>query len=165
VRERGFSIIELMFAVGILGILATLATTQLLKFTHRTRQSEVKTMLGAVAKAERVYRADADTYTDNLSLLGWHPDGKPVFLIGFSTDAVPAASGCNDTAECLGGFSVTKMVDSFGVPLTGALLPVSPVTPNRFTIGAVGNLDTDADLDTWTLDDSGQLTHVVNDID
>lgn len=153
-----------MFAVAILGVLAALSASQLLSFKHRSQQSEVKTMLSAVATAEQVFKADAETYTDNLSLLNWGPEGTPVYLIGFSTDALPAASNCNDTAECLGGFSVAKMVDRFGVPLTGDLLPHSPVSQSAFTIGAVGNLDADAELDTWTLDDSGLLTHVVNDI-
>ena len=168
--ERGFSLIELMVAVAIVGVLATIAIPRLMSYRVRALQSEAKAHLGFIAKGERAYFAERDAYTDDLALLNISISGAPRYLYGFTTDALPAASGRNDTAKLKatgggGSYDTAHMVDGFGVLLAESDLPTAPVTKETFLIGAVGNADTDPTLDQWTMDSDGIMANVTNDMD
>ena len=56
------------------------------------------------------------------------------------------------------------MVDPFGGPLSEADLATAPLTARGFTASAAGNIDNDADLDVWTVNDANTFTHVSNDL-
>lgn len=168
-RTQGFSLIELMVTVAIIGVLATVAIPRMLSYRVRALQAEAKTHLGFIAKAERSYFAERDAYTDDLGLLTIGIVGSPRYLYGFTSDALPAPSGRNDTAKLRatggGGYSTVQMVDAFGVLLAESDLPAAPVTATGFRIGAVGNADGDPTLDQWTLDSDGILVNHVSDLD
>jgi type IV pilus assembly protein PilA len=59
---RGFTLIELMIVVAIIGILAAIAVPNFVKFQCRSKQSEAKTNLKALFVAEEGYRAEYDAY-------------------------------------------------------------------------------------------------------
>ncbi len=162
-KERGFTLIELMIVVAIIGILAAIAIPNFLRFSGRARQSEAKMMLAGMVRAQYAHRQDHGRFTDNIAAMIWNPTGSPVYVYGFTSDN--SSSGCNDTSECGSGFRTDKMIDAFGVPLTSAELPPSAATDNQFTIGATGNLDNDSTLDTWTLNTSNVLINVSADLD
>ena len=56
-QPKGFSLIEVMIVVAIIGILATLAYPSLEGYLQRAKQSEVKTNLAAIHTAEKLYHA------------------------------------------------------------------------------------------------------------
>ena len=162
-RQRAFSLIELMISLGIIGILATLAIPRFLGYRVRAMQSEVKANLGGLKNAEAAFYAEHNSYTDDLSLIAWRPDGSPRYLYGFTSDGVPAASGMNDTAELaasgIGQYGTTLMVVEQGVPLTDEDLPTTAAAQaGAYVFGAVANLDPDAGLDKWTISEQGIQT-------
>ena len=59
---KGFTLIELMIVVAIIGILAAIAVPNFVKFQCRSKQSEAKTNLKGIYVAEESYRAENDTY-------------------------------------------------------------------------------------------------------
>lgn len=168
-RQQAVTLIELMIVFLIIGILATIAIPQFLSFRTRAMQAEVKANFGALLRAESAFYAEHNSYTDDLSLLVWRPTGRPRYLYGFTSDALPAASGLNDSAELAAGLGTTEyettgMVLGSGIPLTDADLPAgSVVTLSRFTFGAVANLDDDPALDQWQLSEGNVFTMIEND--
>ena len=61
-KRHAFTLIELIIVVIVIGILATLAVPQFLKATERAKIAKAKNALGLLAKAEKLYRAEKDTY-------------------------------------------------------------------------------------------------------
>ncbi len=59
---RGFTLIEVMIVVAIIGILAAIAIPNFVRFQCRSKQSEAKTNLKAIYVAQESYRGENDTY-------------------------------------------------------------------------------------------------------
>ena len=71
IRKRfyGFSLMELMIVVVIIGILAPLGYTNLEKYLKRVRQTEVKTNLSAIYTAQKIYFTLHQSYADDINEL------------------------------------------------------------------------------------------------
>ena len=73
--EKGFTLIELMIVVAIIGILAAIAIPNFLTYQCKARQTEAKTNLGAIFTSEVAYRAEYDTYHTSFASIGWAASG------------------------------------------------------------------------------------------
>ena len=60
--KKGFTLIELMIVVAIIGILASIAIPSFLKFQCKSKQSEAKTALKAVYTTQLAYNGEFGTY-------------------------------------------------------------------------------------------------------
>jgi len=62
-NRKGFTLIELMIVVVIIGILAALAIPRFMRSTTKAKQSEAKQLLKQIYTMQRAYRQEQDTYT------------------------------------------------------------------------------------------------------
>ena len=73
--RRGFTLIEVMIVVAIIGLLAAIAIPQFASYRQRSQDVAAKSALHQLAKAEEDYHAQNETYTMNKANLsassGW----------------------------------------------------------------------------------------------
>ncbi len=67
--NKGFTLLELLVVVLIIGILASIALPQYTKAVEKARATEAMQILGDLATAEQIYQMGFGEYTDNLDLL------------------------------------------------------------------------------------------------
>ncbi len=72
--KKGFTLIELMIVVAIIGILAAIAIPNFIKFQARSKQGEVKSNLKGVFTAQRSYYQEQDTYSSCIRKIGFAPE-------------------------------------------------------------------------------------------
>ena len=68
-RFHGFSLMEVMIVVVIIGILAALANPNLEKYLKRARQTEAKTNLSAIYTAQKIYYTLHQSYAEDIKKL------------------------------------------------------------------------------------------------
>ena len=138
--QRGFTLIELMIVVAIIGILAAIAIPNFTRFQAKSKQSEVKTNLKAVFTAAKSYFAERDTFGSTFNDIGYaaEPGGRYKFFYNSST-AGNTSSGC-----------------------TNATTAVANTT--NFTATSCGNVDTDTTNDQWHITDTNVLSNTVDDV-
>ncbi len=73
---KGFTLIELMIVVAIIGILAAIAIPNFLKFQAKSKQSEAKSNLGAIFTGRCPTSARTIRY-GNFAQINWSPSGTP----------------------------------------------------------------------------------------
>lgn len=161
-KFKGFTLIELMIVVAIIGILAALAIPNFMRFQARSKQSEAKANLKSVFTAEKSYYAEHDTYSPYVADIGFGPErgnryayfiGATVKLEDRTTSKI--VSTTTDTGVQVDAFKYGTAATVSGAPaLTpGAVVYTSMTLPTTtFSAGASGNIDTDTTVfDFWEL--------------
>ena len=62
--RRGFTLIELMITVGLIGVLCAIAIPNFIAYQARSRRSEAYANLASLARAERAYLAERNEFLD-----------------------------------------------------------------------------------------------------
>jgi prepilin-type N-terminal cleavage/methylation domain-containing protein len=100
VRRKGFTLIEVLIVVIILGVLATIAIPQFTKVTKRARLAEAWTNLAAIRTAQAIYYMEHGNYTTTLSQLDVDTSSSTNFNYASTGTATfnITATGQNDAA-------------------------------------------------------------------
>jgi len=86
--EAGFTLVELMIVVAIIGVLSAVAVPNFKKYQAKAKTSEAKVQLAAAFTAEQAFYGDFGIYSNCLSYMGFDPSREAAaryFAIGFHT--------------------------------------------------------------------------------
>ena len=114
-KIKGFTLIELMIVVAIIGILAAIAIPNFLRYQAKSKQSEAKANLGAIFTSEVSYKSEHDTYTTRANL-DWAPTGTTRYAY-----SVTNATTTLFTSQATGNIDNDVAIDTWTIDQDRAL--------------------------------------------
>lgn len=157
-KDRGgFTLIELMLVVAIIGILSAIAIPNMMSYMAKTRQAEAKENLGGIFTNEKAYDAEFDTYSDSFTDIGFGVSGNTKYY--------------DFTITAPADWDATSWIGKHGTPGAGppegTIINVNTppgASASAFTCIAAGNIDNDAVYDVWSINQDGMLNCDYDDV-
>lgn len=172
--NQGFTLVELMIVVAIVGILASVAVPNYMKYQSKARQTEAKIALAAVYTSEKSSYAENSSYHSCLPHIGYAPESTNRFYaVGFTVTNVsapnlPACAGTltSDTsatnAVCFTASATAQNTAATTNQTTCSGGTVGTITTDSFSASAGGSVSRSfSGLDVWYIDQDKVLKNVV----
>ncbi len=173
-NQKGFTLVELLIVIGIIGILSVIAIPNFMKFQAKAKQTEAKINLSGLYTAEKAFYAEYGSYHSALGTIGFSVDGnRRFYAVGFpAATGVALPNGVTNQFTLCGGvqqaaadshFCASSNVARATNAVTAGITP--PAGGQTFTAASEGLItDSGNTVDTWTMDQTRQLLNTINGI-
>lgn len=189
-NQQGFTLVELMIVVAIIGVLATVGVPTYKKMVQKAKKAEAKVALGGLYTSNAAFYSEYSTYGNNLDKIGFEMEGAGtgrIFTIGFptngcaSTNILPAHAdggigaqlfavfpnyfpgGAAAPSETPDATNRTIFAAASNVPtacLAAAIAQNSYLATATGKISPSANVGTILELDQWSINENRQLVNV-----
>lgn len=162
--EQGFTLVELMVVVAIIGILSAVAIPNFKKYQAKSKTTEAKMQLASIYTYELTAASDYDTFASCLAEFGYSPAPKGYYMVGFNAAFGGTTVSSNGLPGCAAGAAIA-LGSTYFTPAairTYASVPqIADLTStagsqSTFTASAAGNLDTTR-IDKWYITERKDL--------
>jgi type IV pilus assembly protein PilA len=154
--RRGFTLVELLAVVAMIGVLAAIATVGYRRYINASKTSEAKAVISGIRISEESHRAETMVYLScSGAMNNWYPaapNGKKRHWHNPGHAGYPCWRQLNVTTDTLTTFGFAVMAGGPGTPGLPALNVADPPTfPNPtsepwYLIQAAGDSDEDGTL-------------------
>jgi prepilin-type N-terminal cleavage/methylation domain-containing protein len=179
-KVLGFTLVELLIVVAIIGVLATIGVPTFRKMVQKAKKSEAKVALGALYTSETAFFSEYGAYGNNIKAIGFELEGQAlnrVYHTGFvlasctAVSAVIPASGTTvyDALSLAfpAYYSTANFATAFpagapGAPTAGCFASDAGANGTSFIASSSGMVSprTGAPVDQWTMDSTRSLANV-----
>lgn len=161
--KKGFTLIELMVVVAVIGILASIAIPGYLTMVAKAKKAEAKTNLASIYMTETAYYAEFGDYSGDFYQMGWAPTGKNIYeyKVGIGSTA------CNSGHVVLDCDSINPVITQAQkrCAFTRDTEPRDLATAfSRFVATAEGNIDPGDSSDGWSISEANDLKNDCDEI-
>lgn len=168
-KEKGFTLIELMVVVGIIGILVAIAAPNFARYQAKARQSEAKIALSAVYAGEKSFYSEYTGYVAGMTPIGYEPEGsKRFYNVGWSsmtstTNMQLLGYFGNAGIEGNTGIAYYTCQNNSGYACNGGTLSAVPGTnynSTNFSVVAQGVIRASGTNDMWTINQDKAMQNI-----
>ncbi len=139
-KDEGFTLVELMIVVAIIGVLSAVAVPNFQKYQAKAKTSEAKVQLAAAYTSEQAFFGDFGIYASCLNYMGYNPADEinsRYFAIGFEAGSDISATA--HTSAVNSGLYAASCPAAFATSTAG---DTQNLYPAGKTIGATAALTT-----------------------
>ncbi len=174
--RAGFTLVELMVVVAIIGIISAIAVPSFSKFQAKSRQAAAKIELSGLFTSEKAFQLEYDSYSSDMGHVGFVPEGCfNWYAPGMSNGGGIGSCSGNRSRYYSAGFALlhhapavalsektlvthypaTILLDNPGIGLSTTTQ--TSTTSSDFKAAAQGYADGKNYTDIWTIDQDKNL--------
>jgi prepilin-type N-terminal cleavage/methylation domain-containing protein len=147
-KKAGFNLLELMIVIAIIAFLSMIVVPQVTKMLAKAKRAEAYMVLRSLYLAQKTHSIEHGAFSNKLTGadgIQWKPESSLQYTYGF-----PGSEGVN------------YFTGSLKTPAQH--LQQAQVSPSSFTIVAAGDIDNDGQVDILTIDQTGTIRIVQDDL-